>query len=194
MNKTRTGSKSAAKTLENDSDDPIDVSESELFDEFDDVHAAAGRDSALWEPPSPDDAVFQRELGEALDRALGTLDAHEELWIRLYYGVPYADRRQARYRPKRSTVANPWQKHRSIRISSPKTLQEIADQFEYAPETVRRTIADGLRKLRHDSRNLRPVLYPGQERSKKVLPAPWPNWIKFSPAPKRKGSRGRFRK
>lgn len=135
-------------------DDPVRAGDQ--FDEFNIEHDALGREFDLWEPSSPEDVTFQRELQRALNRALGTLTPRQELYLRLRYGIPFEDRRSVEYQD--------WDHVTTIHIESPQTINEIAQKFDSVPDRVRLVIARGLRRLSHHSRRLRSVLYPDQEK------------------------------
>lgn len=150
-------------------EDPVRAGEQ--FDEFDIEHDASGRAFDLWEPPSPDDQVFQRELRDALDRGLGSLDPRREVWIRLYYGIPFPAGGERSYvTPARSTFSRYAYRDnaRAILRDRSRTLEEIAELSGCTRENVRAVINKGLRQLRYHKLNLRDVLHPELEEARRA--------------------------
>lgn len=152
-----------------DLDDPARTDDP--FDEFNIEHDASGRAFDLWEAPSPDDAVFQRELRDALDRGLASLDLRQEVWIRLYYGIPFSAETLRQYSTAARSIfpRHVYQRNaQSVLHVYPRTLEEIGQMFGCTGENVRRVVADGLKKLRHYRHALRDVLHPELEETRRT--------------------------
>lgn len=140
------------------------------FDEFNVEHDAFGREFDLWESPSPDDEVFQRELRDALNRGLVTLDPREEVWIRLYYGIPFPTTTQRQYStPAHSTFYRHLYRHnvQAVLRDYPRTLEEIGQISGCTRANVQKVISDGLKKLRHHTYDLHDVLHPELEEARR---------------------------
>jgi RNA polymerase sigma factor (sigma-70 family) len=142
------------------------------FDEFNIEHDASGRAFDLWEAPSPDDAVFQRELRDALDRGLASLDPRQEVWIRLYYGIPFpAGAQRRRYStPANSAFSSADYQSCAMAVvpAYERTLEDIAEISGYTRERVRQVIEKGLKKLRHRRDDLQDVMRPELEEARRA--------------------------
>lgn len=151
-------------------EDPVRAGEE--FDEFDTRHDASGRSFDLWAPPSPDDAVFQRELRDALDRGLVALDPREEVWIRLYYGIPFpAGAQRRRYStPAHSTFSSADYQNCAMAVvpAYERTMEDIAEMSGCTRERVRQVIEKGLKKLRHRRHDLEDVMHPELEEARRA--------------------------
>lgn len=103
----------------------VELSDAERFSE----RKLRGRDLDLWAPPTPEEALAEKELHEAVLRQLQTLTPREAYLLKHRFGI--------------STPSETRQPH---------TYEDVAKDFEVSRERIRQLEGKALRKLRHPSR------------------------------------------